>query len=86
MILSRQFSITSIFVFNRLSEKNAVMLPVARISPVGGAGVLMPSELTFGVLAVVVAPVGPEAPAGPVAPVGPVGEEPDTPVGPCVPW
>ena len=43
---------TSIFVFNRLSEKNAVMLPVALISPVGGAGVLMPNALTFGVLVV----------------------------------
>jgi hypothetical protein len=59
MILSRQFSITSILVFSLLSEKNAVILPVARISPVGGAGVLIPNALTFGVLVVVSVPVAP---------------------------
>ena len=76
MILSRQFSMTSILVFNRLSEKNAVISPVALISPVGGAGVFMPNALTFGVLVVDAVPATPGGPAGPCAPEAPVGEGP----------
>ena len=38
---------SSILVFNLLSEKKAMMLPVALISPaIPGAGVFTPNELT----------------------------------------